>query len=151
MARFSGQYSETFTVNAPIEKTSKHFGNLDQIVACYAGLERHEKLDELTLRFVLAPKKAVGVTFIGKYDCKYEFTKENVLSWKTVSQDANIWSSGTAVFTKLGDDRTKVVYTQTMEMEIPVNRLVGKAISPIVKREIEGGVRDYLTRMRQAL
>ncbi len=151
MARFAGEYSETFTLDVPIDKVEAHFGDLDQIVKAYAGLKSHEKLDDKTLRFRLEPKKAVGVTFHGQYDCKYEFTEEDVLTWKTVNEDANIFSEGRAEFTKLGDTKTKVKYRQRMEMEIPVNRLVGKAISPIVKREIEGGVKSYLDRMRRAL
>lgn len=151
MARFAGEHTETFTVDVPLEKARAHFRSFDNIVANFGQLERHEKLDEDTIRFLLVPQNAVGATFRGKYDCRYSFPQENVLAWKTVSKDANIFADGTATFTRLGENRTKVVYSQKLEMEIPVNRLIGKAIAPLVKREIVAGVKAYLDRMQKAL
>jgi hypothetical protein len=151
MARFAGEHTETFTLDVPLERARAHFRSFDNIVANFGQLERHEKLDDDTLRFLLLPQNALGATFRGKYDCRYSFPSENVLAWKTVSADANIFADGSATFTSLGASRTRVVYTQKLEMEIPVNRLVGRAIAPLVKREIVAGVKAYLDRMRRAL
>ena len=151
MARFSGSYEETFTVDVPIEKAKAHFGDLDMIVSCYPSVQRSEKLDDKTLRLELVPQSAMGVTFAGKYDVKYEFTSENVLIWKTVGSGANIFADGRAEFSSLGESKTRIVYRDKMDCEIPINRLLGKAIAPIVNRDVSNGVKEYLNAIRSKL
>ncbi len=152
MARFGGKYQETFTLDVSIEKAKEHWGDLDQIASCYGQLDRYEHIEDMTLRFTLEPKDALGgrVKFLGKYDCKYTWDKENVFSWTTVGPQPNVFSSGSIVFSKIGENRTRLVYDQTTEMEIQINRLLGKAISPIVKREVIAGIKSYLNCMRKS-
>lgn len=150
MPRFSGEYRETFTLNAPIDAAKAHFADLATIAANYGGLVSHEIHDEHEITFVLEPKSEKGVTFNGQYRCRYEFTSDDTLEWKTVST-ANMWSTGKARFTAVGDDRTRVDFTQHIETEMQVNKLLAKLIKPIVAREINGGTKGYLDRMRAAL
>jgi carbon monoxide dehydrogenase subunit G len=151
MPRFAGIYDETFTVDAPIDRAKAHFGDLDQIGKAYPDLERYEKLDDKTLRFTLKPRSALGQTFKGQYDCIYEFTSDNVLAWRTVGQGANVVTVGRIEFSSVGERRTRLVYHERMECDIPINALLAKAIKPIVDRSISGGCKDFCTNMRAGL
>lgn len=151
MAWFSGSHEETFTVDVPFEEAKRHFADLDNIVACYAELERSEKLDDKTLRLQLEPKSALGATFVGKYDCRYEFKEDNRLSWETVNPDATIKATGWAEFSPVGEGKTKVTYHESMDCDIPINRLLAKALKPIVERDIANGVKGYIKRMRGSI
>jgi hypothetical protein len=58
-----------------------------------------------------------------------------------------MWSTGTATFSEVGGDRTRIEFVQTIETDMQVNRLLAKVIKPIVSREITKGAKEYLSRM----
>jgi hypothetical protein len=60
-------------------------------------------------------------------------------------------SEGFTKFEKLGEDRTKVHYKETIATDLPINRLMAKVFSPIVSREIRKGVGEFLDCARQRL
>jgi hypothetical protein len=150
MPRFSGEYEETFTVDAPIERVTRHFSNVDTIVANYGPLKGHQRVDDMTVTLTLVPRSEKGVTFAGEYTCRYTFPSANTLQWETI-RTTNMWSSGKADFIAEGPNRTRVVYRQRIETEMQVNALLGKMISPIVSSEIRSGVKSYLERMRKSV
>lgn len=150
MARFEGAYEETFTVDFPIAVVEAHFGDLDTIAANYGPLARHEKIGDDTLHLILVPKSEKGVTFNGAQKCRWQRPSAGLLTWDT-TETKNMWSKGRATFTAVGDNRTRVHFSQHITTEMQVNRLLGKVIQPIVKREIAKGVKEYLERMRRAL
>jgi hypothetical protein len=90
-----------------------------------------------------------GVTFNGKYACRYTWDGDT-LTWTTTATQ-NMWSTGRARFVRLSDTRTQVVYSQRMETEMQVNALLAKVIAPIVNREIAKGVGGYLDRVKESL
>lgn len=150
MATYSGQYSETFTIDVPIDKAKAHFSNLDMIAQNYGGVKSYKKLRNNTLKLVLEPRQELGVTFNGQHSCKWEFTSDNVLEWESVGK-GNMRSKGVATFTALGKKKTRIAYKEQMECEMEVNFLLSKLIGPVVSRQIRDGVRDYLQRMRESL
>lgn len=151
MARYSGEYSETFTVNVPIEQAKAHFSDLDNIAKCYGDVKSAKKLAKPgTLKLVLNPKTEIGVTFNGEHTCRWEFANENTLKWESTGK-GNIVSKGKAVFTASGKKKTKIEYTEQMELEMEVAFLLRPLIGPIVTKQIRDGVRDYLERMRDLL
>ncbi len=146
MPKFTGEYRETVTVNAPIDKVRQHFGDLPTIAANYGDLQGHEIHDEAEITFTLIPKSEKGVTFNGEYRARYEFKGENRLTWRTVDTK-NMWSTGSATFSEAGGERTRVEFVQKIETEMQVNRLLAKVIKPVVSREITKGAKEYLARM----
>lgn len=146
MPKFSGDYRETVTINAPIEAVRTHFADLPTIAANYGDLQGHEIHDAAEITFTLMPKSEKGVTFNGQYRARYEFKGENRLTWRTVDTK-NMWSTGSATFSSVGGDRTRVEFVQQIETEMQVNRLLAKVINPIVSREITKGAKEYLARM----
>ncbi|MFT6399030.1 MAG: putative membrane protein [Bradymonadia bacterium] len=146
MPKFSGEYRETVTVSAPIDAVKKHFADLPTIAANYGDLQGHEIHDEAEITFTLMPMSEKGVTFNGQYRARYEFKGDNRLTWRTVDTK-NMWSTGTATFSEVGGDRTRIEFVQTIETDMQVNRLLAKVIKPIVSREITKGAKEYLSRM----
>lgn len=149
MARFEGEVRETFTVPTDRASARDHFGDLETIAAQYGALERYEIIDASTIRFVLEKQAAKGVSYQGIYTCTYTKSGDDRLEWKTTASD-NMWSTGHARFIAQGD-ATRVEYYQKIETEMPVPRLLGKVIAPIVRNKIAGGVREYIARMRRAI
>lgn len=149
MAVFSGAYEETFTIDVPLDKARAHFSNLDNIGKNYDGVDRYEKVDDRTLSIHLVPQSAMGVTFKGRHICKYQLD-DRQMSW-TSDSSGNMRSRGYAKFKAVGDNRTSITYRDEIECDIEINRIVAKALAPIVRRDIEKGVRNYLKRMRDDL
>lgn len=151
MPKFTGIFEDTVTVDASIERVKEHFADTNAIVAAYGELESHEKIDDSTLRFRLKPLSALGATFAGKYDCKYEFTSDDVFEWKTVGSGANIDTHARLKFTKAGENRTRIHYKETMTCDIEINRFMAKALKPIVDRDIAKGCKNFLQKMCKSI
>lgn len=149
MAEFSGSHEETFTLDVPIEAAKSHFGNLDTIIANSEGMDRTEKLDDKTVHYLVKPRSAMGVEFRGEYTVEYVFATPTRLEWRSVGR-GNMTATGSCDFVAKGDSRTQVTYREQFTIDLPINRLIAKAINPIVKSSISGGVKDYLERMRRS-
>jgi len=150
MARYGGEYTETFVVNAPIEVAKAHFSNLDVIAKNYGDVKSAKKQKNGGLKLTLNPKTEIGVTFNGEHTCKWEFATDNELVWKSIGK-GNMFSRGSATFTPMGKKKTKITYREEMELDMEVNFLLRHLIGPIVSRQIRDGVQQYLERMRDSL
>jgi hypothetical protein len=150
MARFRGEYQESFLLIVPAERAKAHFGSLDQIVRHQSDIERVVRIDDQTLHFYLRPRSAQGVTFKGEYRCRYAFTTPDLLEWRTIGE-GNMWLEGSARFHALDVARTRIDFIERIETEIEVNRVLAALIKPIVQMEMRQGVRRYLERARRSL
>ena len=151
MARYGGEYTETFTVNLPLEEAKAHFANLDNIAKCYGDVKSAKKLAKPgTLKLTLEPKTEIGVTFNGEHTCTWGFTDDHTLEWESNGK-GNMISEGKATFAAAGKKKTKITYTERMELDMEVAFLLKALIGPIVSKQIRDGVRDYLERMRELI
>ena len=150
MPEFQGSYEETFTLNISLEAAKEYYGGLDNIIANYPNLEKGEKVDDKTLRFHLKPRSAMGNEFRGEYSCEYNFTSDTHLEWHSVGS-GNIKAKGSIDFKELAEKKTQLTYRQNLTLDMPVNRLLAKAIGPIVKSNITNGIKEYLELMRKSL
>ncbi len=150
MARFAGEYEESFTVDVEPEVAKKHFGNPEQIAHNHGDLERWEDQGDGKIHYVLKPKSEKGVTFNGVYTAQYGFASDDLFEWKTIGS-GNVWSSGSIRFAAAGAGKARLVYKARMECEMQVNRILAKMIKGIVSREISKGSKAFLDRMRNAL
>ncbi|MCU0693254.1 MAG: SRPBCC family protein [Polyangiaceae bacterium] len=151
MTVFNGEYQEVFTVDVPTNRAKAVFADLDNIGQCYDNIHRYEKLDADTLRIALKPQKALNVTFVGTHDVLTRWEGDEVLAWQSKKGVGNIYAEGRARFTPISDTQTRIDYLDRLSLDIDINRLVAKALTPIVRRGIEQGVRAYLQRMRARL
>ena len=84
MAVYGGEYTETFTVNVPLEAAKAHFSNLDNIAQCYGDVKSAKKMTKPgSLKLTLKPKTEIGVTFNGEHTCVWKFTDANTLEWES--------------------------------------------------------------------
>jgi uncharacterized membrane protein len=150
MARYSGEYSDTFVVDVPVEKAKAHFGDLKIIAEHYGRVAEWKILKNNTLKLVLDPRTEIGVTFEGWLSIRYTFPDDHELEWKSVGQ-GNMKSKGAATFKARGKNKTEIKYIDSIECDMKVNFLVAPIIGPIVSRHIREDIRDYLNRMREAL
>ncbi len=150
MPKFIGDYQETFVVDVPVAKAKEHFANPEIIAEHHGDLKSWDKVSDDTIHYVLVPKSEKGVTFNGEYKAKYTWSGEHKFAWSTV-ETQNLWSTGSTEFQALGDDRTRITWTQHMECEMKVNRFLAAVIKGIVSREISKGGKEFLNRMRGAL
>ena len=151
MARYGGEYSETFTVNVPLAEAKAHFSNLDDIAKCYGDLKSAKKLAKPgTMKLTLNPKTEIGVTFNGEHTCTWTFTDDRTLEWASNGK-GNIISEGTATFTPSGKKKTKITYSEKMELDMDVAFLLRALIGPIVSKQIRDGTKAYLERMRELI
>jgi carbon monoxide dehydrogenase subunit G len=146
MPKFTGTEDKVLTINAPLDVVVGVMAKPDVFVACLGDLDKHEKIDDTTFRWILIEKNEKGVRFSGDYTVKYDFNGADLLKWTTVS-NGNMSSEGEAHFTAQGNS-TKVAYRETIVCDMEVNRLLAKVIKPIVSREIAKGVSGYLDRCK---
>jgi uncharacterized membrane protein len=150
MARYSGEYSETFTVDVPLKEAKAHFSDLETIADQYGGVAEWKILKNNTLKLVLEPRREIGVTFEGWHSIRFTFADEHELEWKSVGK-GNMKSKGVATFRARGKKKTEIKYVEAVECDVDVSFLVAPIMGRVVSRQIRDGIRDYLKRMRKAL
>lgn len=151
MPKYTAEQQETFTVDMPAQKVLEHFFEPRNIASAYVGLQRWEEVGDHTLKLVLEPQSALGSTFQGTYVCKYTKTSDSAITFQSIGTGDNMESVGRADFIAEGPNRTRVVYRDRITCDIPINRLLAKALAPIVERGIRSGVKKYVERMRASL
>ncbi|MCO4743910.1 MAG: hypothetical protein KC912_03915 [Proteobacteria bacterium] len=150
MASFTGRFDETFNLATDVATARNHFGDLAQIAANYGNLESHEVVDDRTLKLVL-PTENHGITsFQGRYTCSWTFPADNIVEWKTKPGSGNLVSTGKAVFTPTATGCT-MEWTSSIELEMNVNRFVGKALGPVVRAFVSRDMGAFVRRMIAAL
>ena len=112
-------------------------------------VERGQKIDERTYRWIRKEVQEKGVRFKGDYTVRYELEGDHKVTWSTLS--GNMKSYGSAQFVAVGDAATEVRYCETIECEMQVNRILAVALRPLVQRRIRNGVSEYLGRVKQGL
>lgn len=150
MPRFAGTESRVFTIRAPFDKVVGTMTEPDKFRAYFLDLVRFEKVNDTTWRWVLEEKNEKGVRFQGDYTVKYSWDGKRELTWETVNP-GNMTSVGRATFVKEGETATRVDYTETIECDMDVNRILAVVIKPIVNREIAKGVGGYLDAVKAGI
>lgn len=145
MADISGTFRATFDLRAPLEQAIATFADPAAHAACFQDLERHERVDDRTLRIVLR-RQSYGVTsFQGDYTCRYERDGETV-RWTTLR--GNVHAHGSARFSRRGEG-CRLEYEQHVTVELQVGALLGKTIQPIAARALQDEARRFVERLVQ--
>jgi carbon monoxide dehydrogenase subunit G len=150
MAKYSGEYTETFTVDVPIDEAKAHFSDLQTVAKHYGGVAEWKIQKNKTLKLVLEPRTEIGVRFQGWHSIRYTFADDHELEWKSVGP-GNMKSKGAAIFKPIGRKKTQIKYFDSVECDVDVNFLVAPIIGPIISRQIRDRIKTYLKSMRNAL
>ncbi|MCB9780266.1 MAG: SRPBCC family protein [Alphaproteobacteria bacterium] len=144
---FEGSFRDRFIVQAPLDVAVRVFADPGAHVAAFDGLDRHDRLSDDSVAFVL-PEMSYGVTkFRGVYACRYRREGDTV-RWESLDRPGdNIRSRGVVRFTAQGPDRCQVDYDQTLEIGLQVGRLLQATIRPLVERGIQKEARAFCQRL----
>ncbi len=148
MPKFKGSSERSFTIRADIERVVQTMTDPQSFSGLVGDLETIERLGDDLWRWRLREISEKGVHFKADYTIQYARSGER-FSWRTVGT-GNMTSEGSATFTRQGS-ATRVDYTETIECDMDVNRLLAKVIKPIVDRQIARGVNGYLDRVKEHL
>jgi len=152
MAKYTGQFHESFTVQAPPDTVRDHFLDLDAIIANFGDLESAEQLDANTVSFLMQAQNHGVFTFQGRYACRYEPDGDSGVKWESQGDDANIWTHGKlTVAPGPAPGTTTLDYQAQMTLEIEVNAMLAPVLEPVVKASIPGQMKDYVKRMIKAV
>ena len=146
MPWFEGTHHETFTVPTDLETTKAHFADLDTIAAHTENLASYTK-DGDVLHFVLHEQNHQVVTFTGDFKCRYVLDGDELV-W--TAEGGNTDQSGRATF-KAVEGGTEVDYTETVKVDLDVNKMMAPMIKPLMGPMIGHEIKEYLKRMRKAL
>ena len=146
MAIFHGDFHETFTTSASPSNARDTFGNLDAIITNYGDLERGEKLDDNTVKFLLKEQNHGISKFQGAYTCRYTFPDEQTLIWETIGTDGNIQAEGKATFHAEAEG-TKIDYHGKLAIEMQLNKKMAGMLKFVVGQMIAHEMRAYVKRM----
>lgn len=151
MPTFGSSDKQTIQIQAPKQRVAETLSSPDSIKELLADkLEHAEKLDDRTLRLVRKPVEEKGVRFRGEQTIRYEYNGNGTVTWRTISE-GNMRSRGEARLTELGDNLTAVEYSESIECDMEVNRLLAAILRPIVEHKIKTGVTDHLKRLKLLL
>lgn len=150
MAWIDGTERRTYDIEAPIDKVYEFLTNPLVRKDAILDIERFEKIDDATCRWIMREKREKGITFRGDYTVRYEGNGRDRAQWGTVGT-GTMRTRGSASLRAKGPTTTEVRFEEKIESDIPLPSLMAKVIKPIVAREIRAGVQGFLDRMKTKL
>jgi carbon monoxide dehydrogenase subunit G len=147
MAWVKGQEERNFVIDAPYEDVVEFFCEPGNFREAFSQMESSEEIEPGVWTWTLQEKSEKGVNFQGKYTVEYDRDGDSI-SWST--REGNMKSSGSTEFEDL-DGKTRVIYDETLEVDLPIPKLMAKVFKPIVSREVSGGIGDFLDRAKEIL
>lgn len=150
MPRFKGSEQCTLVINAPYDRVVETMTQPEHIRKNLQDLERYERIDDQTYRWINHPMSEKGVRFRGDHTVRYHYDGQGHLRWETVGQ-GTLWSTGEARFFKEGEHATRVEYSQEVECEMDVSRMLAPVFRPIINRGVTKGIRAYLDAVKRGL
>ena len=151
MPTFSSSDKQVITIRAPQDQVIRAMTEPDRIKEALAEeLESSAKVDDHTVRWIRKPVEEKGVRFRGDYTVHYEYDGRGKITWHTIGQ-SNMRSNGEALVATAADGGTRVEYSEAIECDMEVNRILAAVLRPIVERKIKRGVADYLANVKASL
>ena len=142
MTWIEADYQRTFEVDAPVEEVAEFLSTPSSIRDCMVDLQRAERIDDQTYRWVLEEVGAKNITFQGDYTVKYR-RDGNTVRWESIGE-GTMRTEGSAQLESLGDRRTRIDYRETIASDLPVPKLARRVFKPLVARETRKGIEGYL-------
>lgn len=142
MTWIEGEHQRTFEVEAPLDEVAEFLSDPSRLRHCIVDLEKAEKVDDQTWRWVLEEIGAKNITFQGDYTVRYQ-RDGDVVTWESTG-DGTMRTEGRAQLEAIDDDTTRVDYREALSSDLPIPRLTKKVFRPIVAREVRRGVDAFV-------
>ncbi len=142
MTWIEGSHQRNFEVSVPLDEVADFMSDPERLRHCLVDLERYEKVDDQTYRWVLGEVGAKNITFQADYTVRYERKGQEVV-WKSEGEGTTR-TEGRALLSEAGPEKTKVDYEETLANDLPVPKLARRVFRPIVKREVKKAVDQFL-------
>jgi len=149
MAEFTGEKDMRVRIRRPLADVFAKFTDPDVRAKCMPDLDRFEKVDEGTYRWIMKEENEKGIRFRPDYTVKYESNGKDEFSWSTVR--GNPTSRGRGKCRSISESETEVEYHEKITTDIPVPRLIAPVIKGIVSKKITSGVEYYVERVKAAI
>ena len=147
MARFESRFTETLSSPASPERALAFLRDPEARIRATEELERCERVDERSVRFFLKTERHGPVEFNGRYLLRWSREGDTV-RWSTVHEPgSNITVSGQARITPDGRGGSRIDWDEQVATELPINRIVAKAVGPVASRLMARGIRGAVERM----
>ncbi len=151
MPTFSSSDKRTVTIRASQDQVAEALTVPERIEQALADeLESSAKVDDHTVRWIRKPVEEKGVRFRADYVVHYEYDGHGTVTWHTVGH-GNMRSNGEAKLQPAPDGGTRVEYSESIECDMDVNRILAAVLRPIVERKIKSGVGDFLAKVKAGL
>lgn len=149
MATFHGHVTETWTCSADPDEALAFFASLDANIRHNEELSEHERLDDHTLRVVLRQQRSGRTTFVPRYTLRWTpDPATRTLRWREVEgEEGTMVIRGEARFEGPPGGPTTIRWDEQVDAEVPVNRIVAKAVRPVAEGLIRKGIRSFVERM----
>ena len=150
MPTFASSDKRVVTIHASAEQIAEALMAPERIRESMGDeIESSEALDAHTVHWVRKPVEEKGVKFRADYVVHYEQPEPDRVTWKTIGS-GNMRSAGEARLSP-SSDGTRVEYSESIECDMEVNRILAAVLRPIVERKIKSGVGAYLDRVKAGL
>ena len=127
---------------ADVPESVSHFPKVAQLVDLGANCYRWEMekigLDKYNLQTV--------------YACRYRSNKRaGTVTWEPIEDEGNALVEGKWTVKKANPSGTNVTLATTASIEMPLPRLVKFAVAPLVEREFQGLIEEYIDNLKETL
>jgi carbon monoxide dehydrogenase subunit G len=151
MPTFAASDKQVITIRTSKDRIADALSNPDRMRELLAEkLESAETIDEHTLHLIRKPVEAKGVKFRGHYTIRYAYNGNGTVTWESIGS-GNMRSRGQALLTSIDNDNTQVEYSESIECDMDVNRMLAVVLRPIVEHKIKSGVSEHLARLKAVL
>ena len=127
---------------ADVPESASHFPKVDQLVDlgdnCYRWEMEKIGLDKYNLQTV--------------YACQYRSNKRaGTVIWEPLEDEGNALVEGQWTFKKATPSGTNVTLATTATIEMPFPKLVKFVVGPLVEREFQGLIEEYIENLKETL
>lgn len=150
MPTFSGELSQTVTIDAPADAVCQHFMDLAAIADATDDVEKWTDEGEHTMRLDFKEQKGPGVQFKGYYTVKYTLGEDGTVTWASTGE-GNMRAHGKVTTRELGPNKTQVEYFEQVEVDMDINRMLARVARPLVESTVRGGIKSFVAAMKKSL
>jgi len=148
MPRFTGKYARTFPTRATPEQVKDLLSDPATWRMHQDEIESSTVVDDRTLDIVLKEHTHGPAKFQGRYRCRWTRT-DNGARWDS-EPGANFAVNG-AVTVRAAGSGSEVTWTESVEADVPVPRLMVRVVRPIAETLMGKGLDRFCKQMQAQL